>query len=113
MRSPNKLSRRAFTTALAAAATLATGHVAKAADAVVSIENFTFAPATLEVAAGTTVTFQNKDDIPHLVVASDNAFRSKALDTDESFRYTFTSPGRHGYFCGLHPHMTGTIVVTK
>jgi plastocyanin len=78
----------------------------------VSIDNFTFTPASLTVKAGTTVTWTNKDDIPHGIAASDNAFKkSKALDTDDSFSYTFTTPGTFQYFCYIHPHMVGTIVV--
>jgi plastocyanin len=78
----------------------------------VSIDNFTFTPASLTVKAGTTVTFTNKDDIPHGIASADNAFKkSKALDTDDSFSYTFTTPGTFKYFCYIHPHMVGTIVV--
>jgi plastocyanin len=78
----------------------------------ISIDNFTFNPPTLTVKAGTTVTWTNKDDIPHGVASSNNAFtRSKALDTDDSFSFTFTTPGTYQYFCYIHPHMTGTIVV--
>ena len=78
----------------------------------VSIDNFTFTPQSLKVKAGTTVTWTNKDDIPHGIAASDNAFKkSKALDTDDSFSYTFTTPGTFQYFCYIHPHMVGTIVV--
>ncbi|RFB81625.1 cupredoxin domain-containing protein [Methylovirgula sp. 4M-Z18] len=77
----------------------------------VTIDNFTFSPQTLTVAAGTTVVWKNNDDIPHLVVANDKSFRSKALDTDDSYSFTFTTPGTYNYFCGLHPHMTGTVVV--
>jgi plastocyanin len=78
----------------------------------VSIDNFTFTPASLTVKAGTTVTWTNRDDIPHGIAASDNAFKkSKALDTDDSFSFTFTTPGTYQYFCYIHPHMTGTIVV--
>ncbi|MGA8614965.1 MAG: cupredoxin family copper-binding protein [Xanthobacteraceae bacterium] len=78
----------------------------------VSIDNFTFNPATLTVKAGTTVTWTNKDDIPHGIASSNNAFtRSKAMDTDDSFSLTFTTPGTYQYFCYIHPHMTGTIVV--
>jgi plastocyanin len=78
----------------------------------VSIDNFTFTPQSLKVKAGTTVTWTNKDDIPHGIAASDNAFKkSKALDTDDSFSYTFTTPGTYQYFCYIHPHMVGTIVV--
>lgn len=79
---------------------------------VVSIDNFTFAPQTLTVKAGTTVTWTNRDDIPHGIAATNNAFtRSKALDTEDSFSFTFTTPGSYQYFCYVHPHMTGTIVV--
>jgi amicyanin len=82
------------------------------AAATVSIDNFTFNPPTLTVKAGTTVTWTNKDDIPHGIAATDNKFkRSLALDTDNSYSFTFTTPGTYQYFCYIHPHMTGTIVV--
>ena len=78
----------------------------------ISIDNFTFNPPTLTVKAGTAVTWTNKDDIPHGIASANNAFaRSKALDTDDSFSFTFTTPGTYQYFCYIHPHMTGTIVV--
>jgi len=57
------------------------------------------------------VTWTNKDDIPHAIAAADKSFRSKALDTDDAYSFTFTTPGTYQYFCSLHPHMTGTIVV--
>ena len=77
-----------------------------------SIDNFTFTPQTLTVKAGTTVTWNNQDDIPHGIGSDNNAFRrSKALDTDDKFAFTFTTPGTYKYFCYIHPHMTGTIVV--
>jgi plastocyanin len=80
--------------------------------AAVSIDNFTFGPAKLTVKAGTTITWTNKDDIPHGIASADNAFtRSKALDTDDAFSMTFTTPGTYQYFCYIHPHMVGTIVV--
>ena len=81
-------------------------HTAKA-----TIDNFTFAPARLTVPVGTTVTWLNEDDIPHTVAATNRQFKSKALDTDDSFAFTFTVPGTYEYFCSLHPHMTGTVVV--
>lgn len=85
---------------------------AQTAAAAVGIDNFTFNPATVTVKAGTTVTWTNKDDIPHGIAATNNAFkRSQALDTDDSFSFTFTTPGTYQYFCYIHPHMTGTIVV--
>ena len=79
----------------------------------VKIDNFSFSPATLTVAVGTTVTWTNQDDIPHTVVSTDDprAFRSKVLDTDEKFTYTFTKAGTFAYFCSVHPKMTGTVVV--
>lgn len=76
----------------------------------VKIGNFTFAPATITVAKGTTVTWTNRDDIPHTVV-SDGTFKSKAMDTDEKFSYTFAKPGTYSYFCSIHPKMTGKVVV--
>ena len=76
----------------------------------VTIDNFTFAPAELTVKVGTTVTWKNHDDIPHTVTSA-GKFRSKALDTDDSFSFTFTTAGDYQYFCSLHPHMTGMIKV--
>ena len=79
--------------------------------AAVTIDNFTFkAPITL-VKVGTTVTWTNGDDIPHTVVSRDGVFKSKVLDSGDKFSFTFAKPGQFGYFCSLHPHMTGTIVV--
>jgi plastocyanin len=77
----------------------------------VRIDNFTFKEPVVTVKAGTTVTWTNGDDIPHTVVAKDSAFKSKVLDTGDRFSFTFAKPGQFGYFCSLHPHMTGTIVV--
>jgi amicyanin len=78
----------------------------------VSIDNFSFGPQTVTVKAGTTVTWTNKDDIPHGIASANNAFKKgPALDTDESFSFTFTTPGTYQYFCYLHPHMVGSIVV--
>ena len=84
---------------------------ALAADVPVKIDNFVFTPASVEVPAGTTVVWTNADDIPHLVVATNGKFKSQALDTDDRFSYTFTTPGVYEYFCALHPHMKGRIVV--
>ena len=80
-------------------------------DVTVKIDNFTFEPETLTVKAGTTVTWTNQDDIPHTVVASGRAFKSKALDTDDKFSFTFTTPGSYEYFCSLHPHMKAMVTV--
>jgi plastocyanin len=77
----------------------------------VKIDNFTFVPQRLTIKPGTTVTWINEDDIPHAVAATGKEFRSKVLDTDDKFSFTFTTAGTFEYFCSLHPHMTGTIVV--
>jgi len=103
-----------FTAALGVTAFLAIGLLALPAQAeepTVKIDNFTFNPPTLKVAAGTTVTWKNEDDIPHTVASVTRTFKSKALDTDDSYTFTFTTAGVYEYFCSLHPHMKGTIVV--
>src|SRR5262249_46861387 len=82
-----------------------------AQDSVVQIDNFTFAPQRLTVKSGTTVTWVNGDDIPHTVASTTKLFKSQALDTKDQFSFIFTTPGVYEYFCSLHPHMTGTIVV--
>ena len=88
------------------------GGTASAADAIVKIANFTFAPQTLTVPVGTTVTWQNDDDIPHVVAEKDGKFRSKGLDTGDKFTQQFTAAGTVEYYCAIHPMMTGKIVVT-
>jgi len=92
-------------------ALLAYGAIAAQEANEVKIDNFVFNPAELTIAVGTTVKFVNHDDIPHSVVDKNKAFRSKALDTDDSFSFTFANAGSFDYFCGLHPHMTGKIIV--
>jgi plastocyanin len=77
----------------------------------VAIDNFSFNPATITVPAGTTVTWVNHDDVPHTVTANDKAFTSKAMDTDDRFTHQFTQPGTYPYFCAVHTHMTGTVIV--
>jgi plastocyanin len=77
----------------------------------IKIDNFSFGPGELTVPAGATVTWTNHDDVPHLVTSDDNIFKSKALDTDDRFSYTFTKPGTYLYYCSVHPKMTGKIVV--
>ncbi len=84
---------------------------ARATDATVTIDNFTFEPQRLTVRAGTTVTWVNQDDMPHALASNTKVFKSKALDTDDKFSFTFATLGVYDYFCSLHPHMTGTIVV--
>jgi plastocyanin len=82
-----------------------------AANAEVKIDNFVFGPQTLTVPIGATVTWTNKDDIPHTTVSTDGVFKSKVMDTDEKFSYTFTKAGTYSYFCSVHPKMTGKVVV--
>jgi plastocyanin len=118
------MRRRVWILALAAPIVLAVaqlvrdsrGFTASAAQAPTSgaevkIDNFSFGPTALTVAAGTTVTWTNRDDIPHTVVSEDKVFKSKVLDTDEKFSFLFTKPGTYGYFCSVHPKMTGKVVV--
>jgi plastocyanin len=104
--------RRVFLLVAFAAASMVPASPASAADASVKIDNFTFDPPVLTVKAGTTVTWNNVDDIPHTVASSTRGlFKSKALDTADSFSFTFKDAGTFDYFCSLHPHMTGTIRV--
>ena len=78
----------------------------------VTIDNFSFAPATVTVPAGTEVTWVNHDDIPHTVVSEDKTtFKSRALDTDEKFSFTFAKPGTYNYFCSIHPKMVAKVIV--
>jgi plastocyanin len=85
---------------------------AVAADTEVNIDNFAFTPKELTVKTGATIVFRNRDDIPHSVVGTNGEFRSKALDTDDTFSFTFTKAGTYDYSCGLHPQMQGKVVVT-
>lgn len=117
------MRRSVFVAVLAAALVIGIGTIAmdqnhflagaqeKAAAAEVKIDNFSFGPATLTVAVGTTVTWTNRDDIPHTVVSTDGVFKSKALDTDDKFSFVFSKPGTYSYFCSIHPKMTGQVVV--
>ena len=77
----------------------------------VAIDNFSFTPPTVTVSAGTTVTWVNHDDVPHTVTANDRGFASKALDTDERYSRLFATPGTYAYYCAVHPHMTGQVIV--
>ena len=117
------LKRRALPLAAALALAFATStfaadpgqpvQVAAADPATVTIDNFAFSPPVLTVAPGTRVTWTNKDEEPHTVMSADagQTFKSPALDTDDKFAFTFDRPGTYKYFCSIHPHMSGTIVV--
>ena len=117
IRSFDRRPRRAWMGALAIGAALTLLFcqmmLAQADDANISIDNFAFTPAVLTVKPGVNVIFENHDDIPHLVVASDGKYRSKALDTNDKFSIAFDKPGEYAYFCGLHPHMKGKIIVAQ
>jgi plastocyanin len=104
------IARRALLGALG----LLVPAAARAAPAEVHIDNFVFTPATLTVRAGTPVRWTNRDDIPHTVTSAaiPPLFRSPVLDTDEGWTFAFAAPGRYPYFCSLHPHMQGEVVVT-
>jgi plastocyanin len=119
------MRRSVFITGLAAALVLGMGvfgtgqrsSVASAQEKMstmeVKIDNFSFGPVTLTVPVGTTVTWINRDDIPHTVVSTDDSktFKSKVLDTDEKFSFTFSKAGTYPYFCSIHPKMTGKVIV--
>ena len=119
------LARVAVLVVLLGLALLASAHLSKATESglvpaaaptdgktvEVAISNFTFTPKDLTITPGTTVKWVNRDDIPHLVAEKALAFKSQALDTNDSFSFTFTKLGDVEYFCVLHPHMTGKITV--
>jgi plastocyanin len=96
---------------LAASSSVIANAEPSAATAGVKIDNFVFGPQTLTVPVGTTVVWTNSDDIPHTSVSTDGVFKSKVLDTDEKFSYTFTKAGTYPYYCTIHPKMTGKVVV--
>ena len=96
---------------LAESINVAANEQPSATSAEVKIDNFSFGPETLTVQTGTTVTWTNRDDIPHTVVSTDGIFKSKVRDTDEKFSYTFAKAGTFSYYCSVHPKMTGEVVV--
>lgn len=119
MKATQKLAGIALGCALAIASGVSAGLPAKEraqksgnGPVQVKIDNFTFAPTPITIPAGTTVQWVNRDDIPHTIVSDDKTtFKSKALDTDENYSYTFAKPGTYTHFCSIHPKMTGKVVV--
>ena len=95
-----------------AGAAPATGSPAAVAGDQVSIDNFAFAPATLTVKAGSTVTWTNRDEEPHTVAATDGSFHSPGMGTGATFSHAFPTAGKFDYVCSIHPMMHGTVVVT-
>ena len=102
---------QAVATAAAMPAAAVPAAATPAAVMEVKIDNFKFGPEALTIPVGTTVTWTNRDDIPHTVVSTEGVFKSKVLDTDEKFTYTFAKAGTYEYFCSIHPKMTGKVVV--
>lgn len=96
---------------LVAASCISGAAPTKAKPELVKIDNFSFTPQTLTVHPGTTITWVNQDDVPHTVTSNDQQFKSKVLDTNDRFTYTFSAPGTYNYYCSVHPHMTGKILV--
>jgi plastocyanin len=113
MKRCNGCARLALVLASLGAAVPAGMPPALAGDPVVHIGNFAFLPGNITIAAGTTVTFRNDDDMIHSVVATDGSFRSRALDTGDTFSFTFSKPGNFDFVCGLHPFMHGKVTVTS
>lgn len=100
-----------FVLLLTASRSATAGEPRSATNAQIKIENFSFGPKTITIPVGATVTWTNHDDIPHTSVSTDLVFKSKVMDTDESFSYTFTKAGTYSYYCSIHPKMTGQVVV--
>ena len=96
---------------IALCAGIAAAAQSKPATAEVKLDNFSFTPAELTVTVGTTVHWTNRDDIPHTVVSTDKVFKSKVLDSEEKYSFTFTTAGTYAYFCSIHPKMTGKVIV--
>jgi plastocyanin len=107
-----KQSLRAFAAGVAMCCA-AYALAAPPAESRVTIDNFTFKPDAITVPVGTRLTWENDDDIPHSIVETMGKFHSPALDTEDKYAFTFDKPGTFEYFCGLHPHMKGKVVVTQ
>lgn len=89
----------------------ATGQAAQTQASEIKVDNFTFSPEVVTVPLNSTVTWTNKDDVPHVIASTDGVFRSKGLDTDDRYSFKFTRAGTYSYYCSIHPKMTGKIVV--
>jgi plastocyanin len=108
-----KQSLRAFAAGVAVCCAVYAVHAAApSAESRVAVDNFTFNPDVITVPVGTKIVWENSDDIPHSIVETQGKFHSPALDTEDKYGFTFATAGTFEYFCGLHPHMTGKVVVT-
>lgn len=96
---------------VASASRLGAGEAEKPPVTSIAIDNFSFTPREVTVKEGSTITWVNHDDVPHTVVSKDQKFRSKALDTNDQFSFTFTNAGTYVYFCSVHPIMVGKVIV--
>jgi plastocyanin len=86
--------------------------LAKSTKSEVVIDNFSFSPQTFTLPAGATITWTNRDNMPHTVTSADNRFsKSPVLKPGQSFSNTFAAAGTYSYFCSIHPRMTGKIIV--
>jgi plastocyanin len=101
----------AIAAALLFGSTRVKGADVKSAPAEVRVDNFTFGPDTITVPVNSSVTWVNKDDVPHVIASNDGLFKSKALDTDDKYSYTFTKAGTYLYYCSIHPKMVGKVIV--
>src|ERR1700721_466087 len=97
-------------TAMLAAASAPSAAMAQDANAVV-MKNFDFAPMSITIKAGTSVTWKNLDGEPHTVTSVDGLFRSGAIDQNESFTFKFDKPGTYQYLCSIHPRITAAVIV--
>jgi plastocyanin len=110
-----KQSLRAFAAGVAVCCAVYAVHAIAAppAESRVTIDNFTFKPDVITIPIGTRIVWENDDDIPHTIVETQGKFNSPALDTEDKYSFTFATAGTFEYFCGLHPHMKGKVVVTQ
>ena len=97
--------------ALCLGATGSPANAGSADTAQIVIKDFMFTPTSVTIKAGATVTWANKDDEPHTVVSDTGLFRSGAMDTDDTYKFTFDKPGTYHFTCSIHPRMVGTVVV--
>jgi plastocyanin len=104
-------SLRAFAAGVAVTCAVYAAVAAPSAESRVTIDNFTFTPDVITIPKGTKIEWENDDDIPHTVVETQGKFLSPALDTEDKYAFTFDAPGTYEYFCSLHPHMKGKVVV--
>lgn len=110
--SDRRMLCRVIGSAVMIAVTVGSRMAMAAVDSQVTIDNFKFSPTPLKVPVGATVTWVNRDDIPHTIVCPALNVRSHPLDTDDHFSYQFKQAGTYDYFCGIHPFMKGQVVVS-